>query len=96
MSDTSQICPICGGKKTKGKTTFSADLGSGVVVVREVEATICSQCSQTGLFVLIDHRSLFLRASYPGTPSCHAEAFAQVEAKNRRGGFSSERVSVSV
>src|SRR5205807_9569247 len=32
MSDTSQICPICGGKKTKGKTTLSADLGSGVVV----------------------------------------------------------------
>ena len=46
MSDTSQICPICGGKKTKGKTTLSADLGSGVVVVREVEATICSQCGE--------------------------------------------------
>jgi len=46
MSDTSQICPICCGKKTKGKTTFSADLGSGVVVVREVEATICSQCGE--------------------------------------------------
>jgi YgiT-type zinc finger domain-containing protein len=46
MSKTSQICPICGGKKTKGKTTFSADLGSGVVVVREVEATICSQCGE--------------------------------------------------
>jgi len=46
MSKTSQICPICGGKKTKGKTTFSADLGIGVVVVREVEATICSQCGE--------------------------------------------------
>jgi len=46
MSDTSQICPICGGKKTKGKTTLSADLGSGVVVVREVEATICAQCGE--------------------------------------------------
>ena len=46
MSDTSQICPICGGKKTKGKTTFSADFGGGVVVVREVEATICSQCGE--------------------------------------------------
>ncbi len=42
MSNTNQICPICGGKKTKGKTTFSADLGSGIVVVREVDATICS------------------------------------------------------
>ena len=46
MSKTSQICPICGGKKTKGKTTFSADLGIGVVVVREVDATICSQCGE--------------------------------------------------
>jgi YgiT-type zinc finger domain-containing protein len=46
MSNPSEICPICGGKKTNGKTTFSADLGSGVVVVREVEATICSQCGE--------------------------------------------------
>jgi YgiT-type zinc finger domain-containing protein len=46
MSNPNEICPICGGKKTKGKTTFSVDLGSGVVVVREVEATICSQCGE--------------------------------------------------
>ena len=46
MSSTNQICPLCGGKKTKGKTTFSADVGSGVVVVRDVEAMICSQCGE--------------------------------------------------
>lgn len=46
MSNTSQTCPLCGGKKTKGKTTFSADLGTGVVVVRQVEATICAQCGE--------------------------------------------------
>jgi len=46
MSNTNQTCPLCGGKKIKGKTTFSADLGSGVVVVRQVEATICSQCGE--------------------------------------------------
>jgi YgiT-type zinc finger domain-containing protein len=45
-SNTNQTCPLCGGKKTKGKTTFSADLGSGVVVVRQVEATICAQCGE--------------------------------------------------
>ena len=28
------------------QTTFSADVGSGVVVVREVEAMICSQCGE--------------------------------------------------
>jgi len=35
MSKTNQICPICAGKRTRGKTTFSADLGSGVVDVRK-------------------------------------------------------------
>ena len=37
MNNTNETCPICGGKKTKGKTTFSADLDSGAVVVREVD-----------------------------------------------------------
>jgi len=46
MSNTNEICTICGGKKSKGKTTFSADLDSGVVVVREVDATVCSQCGE--------------------------------------------------
>jgi YgiT-type zinc finger domain-containing protein len=37
-------CPLCGGEKLPGTTTFTADLGSGVVVVRSVPATICNQC----------------------------------------------------
>jgi len=37
-------CPLCGGEKLPGTTTFTADLGSGVVVVRSVPATVCSQC----------------------------------------------------
>ena len=37
-------CPLCGGTKKSGKTTFTADLGFGVVVVRDVPATVCSQC----------------------------------------------------
>ena len=37
-------CPLCGGDKIMGKTTFSVDLGFGVVLVRDVPATICSQC----------------------------------------------------
>jgi YgiT-type zinc finger domain-containing protein len=37
-------CPLCGGTKKEGKTTFTVDLGFGVVVVREVPATVCSQC----------------------------------------------------
>lgn len=37
-------CPLCGGTKKKGKTTVTVDLGFGVVVVRDVPATVCSQC----------------------------------------------------
>ena len=37
-------CPLCSGTKKAGKTTFTADLGFGVVVVRDVPAMVCSQC----------------------------------------------------
>lgn len=37
-------CPLCSGTKKPGTTTFTADLGFGVVVVRNVPATVCSQC----------------------------------------------------
>ena len=37
-------CPLCGGKKSTGTTTFAVDLNFGVVVVRDVPALVCSQC----------------------------------------------------
>ncbi len=38
-------CPIChGGHKQPGTTTFTVDLGFGVVVVREVPAQVCDLC----------------------------------------------------
>ena len=40
----SDSCPLCGGSKRPGATTFTAELGFGVVVIREVPATVCSQC----------------------------------------------------
>lgn len=47
MKDGSKsLCPLCGGKKTDGKTTYSADLGVGVVVVRNVPAHVCDQCGE--------------------------------------------------
>ena len=39
-----ELCPLRGGEKVKGTTTFTGDLGSGVVVVRAVPATLCNQC----------------------------------------------------
>lgn len=40
------ICPVCGGRKQNASTTFTADLETGVVVVRNVPASICSQCGE--------------------------------------------------
>ena len=42
-------CPLCGGKKEKGKTTFTADLGFGVVVIRQVPAIVCTRCGSEWL-----------------------------------------------
>jgi YgiT-type zinc finger domain-containing protein len=41
---TKSLCPICGGTKEHGTTTFTVDLGFGVVVVRNVPALVCDQC----------------------------------------------------
>jgi len=38
------FCAVCGGINENGKTTFTVDYGTGVVVVRNVPAIICSQC----------------------------------------------------
>ncbi len=37
-------CPLCGGGKRPGTTTFTADFGFGVVVVRKVPALVCEEC----------------------------------------------------
>ena len=43
-SQQADTCPLCAGFKQAGETTFTAELGFGVVVVRHVPATVCSQC----------------------------------------------------
>lgn len=42
-------CPMCSGQVQPGTTTFSIDLQSGVVVVRNVPAHICQQCGEEWL-----------------------------------------------
>lgn len=44
MSENVERCPLCGGEKQPGTTTFVVDLTFGVVVVREVPAFVCSLC----------------------------------------------------
>ncbi|MCX6024616.1 MAG: type II toxin-antitoxin system MqsA family antitoxin [Chloroflexi bacterium] len=43
-SDAPSICALCGGTWQPGVTTFTAELGFGVVVVRNVPALVCTQC----------------------------------------------------
>jgi len=43
---TENICPICGGTRRAGSTTFTIDYKSGVLVVRNVPADVCSQCGE--------------------------------------------------
>ncbi len=42
------VCPLCGGNKKAGTTTFTAELGTGVVVVRNVPTTVCGHAEPTG------------------------------------------------
>jgi YgiT-type zinc finger domain-containing protein len=39
-------CPLCGGSKTPGTTTYTVDFGSSIVVVRNVPAMVCDQCGE--------------------------------------------------
>ena len=38
------LCPLCGGNKREGKTTFTVDYKETVIVIRDVPATICALC----------------------------------------------------
>ena len=39
-------CPFCSGLVESSKTTFTVDLNTGVVVVRNIPAAVCSQCGE--------------------------------------------------
>lgn len=43
-SRTFRKCPECGARQVAGRTTFTADLGFTIVVVRHVPAEVCEQC----------------------------------------------------
>ncbi len=40
-------CPLCGGRVGPGETTFTVELGFGVVVVRHVPALVCETCGES-------------------------------------------------
>ena len=49
MNSTGDQCPICGGTKKQGTTTFTVDLESTLVVIKNVPATICALCGNEWL-----------------------------------------------
>jgi YgiT-type zinc finger domain-containing protein len=46
MPTTAQRCAICGGDRQQAFVLFAVDLGTGVLVVRNVPALVCSQCGE--------------------------------------------------
>ena len=42
-------CPLCGGRVQPGTTIFAADLGPGVIVVRDVPAYVCLLCGNAAV-----------------------------------------------
>lgn len=42
------LCPLCGGNKKAGTTTFTAELGTGVVAVRNVPVQSVDSAEPTG------------------------------------------------
>jgi len=40
---------MCHGETVDGQTTFTSDLGFGVVVVRKVPARVCGLCGESWL-----------------------------------------------
>lgn len=48
-ANLSNLCPLCNGNIDNGTTTFTVDYKSGVVVVRNVPAFVCSQCGEAWL-----------------------------------------------
>lgn len=53
MSDNLGQCPLCGGEKQPGTTTFAVDLKTGVVVVRDVPAFVCTKCGDAWIDDLV-------------------------------------------
>ncbi len=39
-------CPLCNGNKVDSTVTFTVDLGTSLVVVRNTPATVCSLCGE--------------------------------------------------
>ncbi len=46
MNTTEKKCPICSGVKELSTVTFTVDLKTNLIVIRDTPATVCSQCGE--------------------------------------------------
>ena len=46
MTANREKCPLCNGNKESSTVTFTVDLGTSLVVVRNTPATVCSLCGE--------------------------------------------------
>jgi YgiT-type zinc finger domain-containing protein len=44
--EDNNLYPLCGGIKVQGLTTYSVDIGAGVIVIRNVKSSIYEQCGE--------------------------------------------------
>lgn len=49
IKNTHKACSLCKGSVAQGVTTITVELGFGLVVVRQVPASVCSQCGEEWL-----------------------------------------------
>jgi len=46
MKKKKNVCALCAGTMTRGKTMYTVDLDFGIVVIRNVPAKICAVCGE--------------------------------------------------
>jgi len=46
MANKQKYCPLCSGEKKLSTVTFTVDLGTTLVIVRNTPATVCSLCGE--------------------------------------------------
>ena len=68
----SDLCPFCRGAKRPGTTTFTAELGFGVVVVRRVPASVCGQCGADWISDKVAGKLEALVVDHPDYALAHA------------------------
>ena len=44
------ICFMCKGKMQEGFSTFTADMGKCIVIVKNVPSSICGQCGEVSYY----------------------------------------------